>query len=174
MEERFAQVEARLAATIGEIQRLSSSEATLVTEVTRLRAVRASQAPPQSASLPGSAAYYGIDTRTLGKPDIFHGEDVKWADWRVIMKAYCSVVSARMGILMSTQETADQTMLQATLSDSVDQTASAQLYFVLLMLSRGQPLTEVVNAGESEGLAAWKRLCDIYEPHARSRVAGCF
>ena len=25
----------------------------------------------------------GIDTRTLGKPDTFRGEEAKWADWRV-------------------------------------------------------------------------------------------
>ena len=173
MEDRFAALEQRLSSTIGEIQRLSTSEQSLIAEVTRLSHARPPPPPePSFVPVPGSAASYGIDTRTLGKPDIFHGEDVKWADWRVIVKAYYSAVSTRMGVLMTAQEGAAQAMLQATLSDSVDQSASAQLYLVLLMLCRGQPLTEVVNAGESEGLAAWKRLCDIYEPHARSRVAG--
>ena len=60
---------------------------------------------------------YGIDTRTFGKPDTFHGEEVKWADWRVILKAYCGVVSLRMVVLMTTQETTEAPMLQATLTD---------------------------------------------------------
>ncbi len=38
-------------------------------------------------------AMAGIDARTLGKPDTFHGEEAKWADRRVIVKA-CAVWSA--------------------------------------------------------------------------------
>ena len=103
---------------------------------------------------------------------MYHGEEQKWPDWKTILKAYCGVVSVRMSVLMTAQETTSTAMIEATLTDSVDQGQSAQLYFILLMLCRGQPLTEVVNAGEMEGLPAWKSLCDIYEPHARSRVAG--
>ena len=166
----MVQLEQQLGQAFGELQRLSQSERNLIGEVQRLN----TQPPPPPPRMgpPGSLSQYGIDTRTLGKPDTFHGEEQKWADWRVILKAYCGVVSLRMVVLMTTQETTGTPMLQATLTDAADQAASAQLYFILLMLCRGQPLTEVVNAGEMEGVPAWKRLCDIYEPHARSRVAG--
>ena len=36
--------------------------------------------------------------------------------------------------------------------------SSTRLYFILLMLCRGAPLDQVVNAGPSEGLEAWRQL----------------
>eukprot|EP00971_Amphidinium_carterae_P313387 6228017-Amphidinium_carterae.1 len=31
-----------------------------------------------------------VDTRALGKPEIFEGAETKWHDFRVVFKAYCS------------------------------------------------------------------------------------
>ena len=148
------QLEQQLGQGFGELQRLSQSERNLISEVQRLNTSAQPPPPPPRMGPPGSLSQYGIDTRTLGKPDTFHGEEQKWADWRVILKAYCGVVSLRMVVLMTKQETMGTPMLQATLTDVADQAASAQLYFILLMLCRGQPLTEVVNAGEMEGVPA--------------------
>eukprot|EP00971_Amphidinium_carterae_P163417 3240329-Amphidinium_carterae.1 len=38
-------------------------------------------------SAPGVGA---VDTRCLGKPEIFDGVEAKWHDFRVIFKAYCA------------------------------------------------------------------------------------
>ena len=40
------------------------------------------------------------------------------------------------------------------------------------MLCRGQPLTLVVNAGEQEGLLAWRSINEHFEPNVRTRQAG--
>ncbi len=38
----------------------------------------------------------GIDTRVLGKPDYFDGQDAKWRDWCVVFKSYASLVNPRL------------------------------------------------------------------------------
>eukprot|EP00971_Amphidinium_carterae_P330780 6463992-Amphidinium_carterae.2 len=56
--------------------------------------------------------------------------------------------------------------------DATDASVSRQLYYVLLLLTRQQPMTLIINAGEQEGLLAWRRLLEHYEPHQRTRFAG--
>ena len=40
------------------------------------------------------------------------------------------------------------------------------------MLCREEPLDIVNNAGQHEGLTAWKKLCNRYEPAVRTQLAG--
>jgi hypothetical protein len=52
------------------------------------------QAPPP---IPPPAAAVGqarmIDTRMIGRPDVFEGADAKWPDWSVVVRAYWSLMS---------------------------------------------------------------------------------
>eukprot|EP00971_Amphidinium_carterae_P264899 5254717-Amphidinium_carterae.1 len=52
--------------------------------------------------------------------------------------------------------------------DQRDTSCSIQLYYILLLLCRQQPLTFIINAGEQEGLKAWQRLVEQYEPEQRT------
>eukprot|EP00971_Amphidinium_carterae_P246495 4895869-Amphidinium_carterae.1 len=56
--------------------------------------------------------------------------------------------------------------------DPRDVSCSTQLYYILFVLCRQQPLSLVINAGEQEGLTAWQRLVEQYEPQQRTRFAG--
>eukprot|EP00971_Amphidinium_carterae_P228593 4534035-Amphidinium_carterae.1 len=49
--------------------------------------------------------------------------------------------------------------------------ASTTLYYILVMICRGSPLTRVINAGQEEGLAAWRALCRFHEPTSATRQA---
>ena len=49
---------------------------------------------------------------------------------------------------------------------------SAKLYYALIMTCRGQALNRVTNAGDSEGLEAWRQLVKHHEPNTKTRVAG--
>eukprot|EP00971_Amphidinium_carterae_P294282 5843191-Amphidinium_carterae.1 len=52
-----------------------------------------------------SAAGVGtVDTRSLGKPEVFEGVEAKWHDFRFIFKAYCSCLNQRLGTLMTNVE----------------------------------------------------------------------
>eukprot|EP00971_Amphidinium_carterae_P042509 835611-Amphidinium_carterae.1 len=56
--------------------------------------------------------------------------------------------------------------------DQRDTSCSVQLYNILLLLCTQQPLTLIISAGEQEGLTAWQRLVEQYEPQQRTRLAG--
>eukprot|EP00971_Amphidinium_carterae_P148292 2939326-Amphidinium_carterae.1 len=56
--------------------------------------------------------------------------------------------------------------------DQRDASCCIQLYYILLLLCRQQPLTFIINVGEQEGLTAWQRLVEQYEPQQRTRFAG--
>ena len=45
-----------------------------------------------------------VDTRIIGKPGNFSGEDADWKDWSTVMKAYSGACHARLGELMKTAE----------------------------------------------------------------------
>ena len=47
---------------------------------------------------------------------------------------------------------------------------SSQLYCVLLR--RQEPLTDMENSGEGEGVVAWRRRADVYELAVKLKVAG--
>ena len=49
----------------------------------------------------------------------------------------------------------------ATIIDDEDWAASAQLYWMMLMICKGAALNIVFLAGESEGLEAWRQLMSI-------------
>ena len=55
---------------------------------------------------------------------------------------------------------------------SLDVEASVALYYMLVLLTRNEPLNIVVNSGAGEGLLAWRRLVQGYDSAAATRLAG--
>ena len=53
-----------------------------------------------------------------------------------------------------------------------DRAASAQLYWMMLMICKGAAFNTVFLAGASEVLGAWRQLTEKYEPKMRTRFAG--
>eukprot|EP00971_Amphidinium_carterae_P254711 5056207-Amphidinium_carterae.1 len=79
MESREADGIAREQALQGQMQNLTAQLAT-------------SQQAGGAASVGGTLATAAgtVDTRALGKPEVFEGAEAKWHDFRVVFKAYCS------------------------------------------------------------------------------------
>ena len=73
--------------------------------------------------------------------------------------------------MLAAEATVDQP-LNSTITDTETQAASSQLYFMLVLVTRGEPLNIVVNSGSGEGLVAWKRLVKRYEGASATRLAG--
>ena len=85
MEDRIGQLEEALRTMATSLQQAEGREQQLTVEVQRLGQV--AQAPPPPAT-PAAAQRTGVDTRTLGKPDTYHGEEAKWQDWKTVLMAY--------------------------------------------------------------------------------------
>ena len=60
----------------------------------------------------------------------------------------------------------------ATILEEDDRAASAQLYWMMLMICKRAALNIVFLAGDSKGLEAWRQLTEKYEPKMRTRFAG--
>ena len=114
----------------------------------------------------------GIDTRNLGRLDYFDGTDARWRYWSIVFRSYSLLVNPVLGQLMAQAERLDHPALQSTLSTDEHKEATGELYHLLLHLTKGSALDRVVNAGQSEGLEAWRSLAQRFDPRIRSRAAG--
>ena len=124
------------------------------------------------ASSGGGPHGFGIDTRMLGRPDTFGGSESKWGDWSTAMKAYAALSNASLVTTMPLSEVEAKEKRNSNLRDQLDVEASVALYYMLVLLTRNEPLNIVVNSGAGEGLLAWRRLVQRYDCAAATRLAG--
>eukprot|EP00971_Amphidinium_carterae_P027851 548921-Amphidinium_carterae.1 len=91
--EQVQELVARIQAMETREQTILTREQTLHGEVQTLTAQLTTAQQAGSATLAGGTQAPGVgavDTRSLGKPDVFDGTEAKWHDFRVIFKAYCA------------------------------------------------------------------------------------
>ena len=91
----MAEVEQLWNQIIAQQQQLDQLTAAFTASVTR----QAAQIPAQ-AGQPSDELCSIIDTRVLGKPESFEGVEAKWLDWSVAVRAYMSLVNARLGVFI--------------------------------------------------------------------------
>ena len=131
-------------------------------------ATAAAGASPLLVSVSSSSMMGCIDTRLLGKPDKFDGQDSCWRDWKFITKAYTQVALPKIcALLVKAEETSDDVRNVVLLAP--EQAPSVQLYYMLALLTKNQALDKVQAAGEGEGLGGWRGLQEQWEPKSRSR-----
>ena len=113
-----------------------------------------------------------VDTRLLGKPSDFSGAQDAWRDWSTVFKGYAGAATPRLQMLSGECRGGNRADPNATILDDDDRAASAQLYWMMLMICKGAALNTVFLAGESEGLEAWRQLTEKFESKMRTRLAG--
>eukprot|EP00971_Amphidinium_carterae_P330781 6463992-Amphidinium_carterae.3 len=86
--ERLAAVEQQVQALAGLLDQSRGREDALQAEVRRLQQNEQTRTVGGGSHGPGT-----VDTRSLGKPDTFTGEERKFHDWKTLVKAYCSCLS---------------------------------------------------------------------------------
>ena len=136
------------------------------------KGVRAGKGGVKGGASGGGHHGFGIDTRMLGRPDTFDGSESKWDDWSTVMKAYAALCNASLVSAMPASEVEAQEKRNSDLRDQLDVEASVALYYMLVLLTRNEPLNIVVNSGAGEGLLAWRRLVQRYDSAAATRLAG--
>ena len=87
-------------------------------------------------------------------------------------KEYAGAAIPRLQNLMGSAAKATEPTPNATMREEDDRAASAQLYWMMLMICNGAALNIVFLAGDSEGLEAWRQLTEKFEPKMRTRFAG--
>ena len=106
----------------------------------------------------------------MNKPDVFHGEDNKWRDWEIVFRSYATFANPDLEGLLRQAESLKAPIVLSTPSEK-DRRAGRELYHILTSMVRLQALDKFVNAGEFNGLEAWRLLTDRYDPKIKSRTA---
>ena len=150
------------------VQRLLSLETALTSE---REARQALQTQFAGAPLQPAPSLSLVDTRQLGKPDKFDGRDENWKEWKFVTKSYLCAVNQHSRPLLDRAESPEGFVYNAGL-DPGEAAISSQIYYVLVLLTKGRALDKVQAAGEGEGLHAWRLLHLQFEPHVKSRFVG--
>ena len=94
----------QMAETVRQLQaRQQQLEADLVQARADAAAARGAAAPGDAgapAPRAPAAASVGVDTRLLGKPSDFSGEQLAWRDWSAVFKGYAGAAVPRLTSLM--------------------------------------------------------------------------
>ena len=112
-----------------------------------------------------------IDTRVLGRPDMYYGEREKWKDWSFVFRVYMMAVDPEYANTFERIERSDVAMYNASLSPRTKK-LSMQLYYVIAMLSRAKAQDKINVVPEGEGCVAWQRFLADYDPKVKTRRVG--
>ena len=124
--------------------------------------------PNQSAS---SSFTPIVDTRTLGKPEVFKSDPAEYSDWSFVLKSYLACISPDYIDLLDRIAGSRVSMPNRLLGET-DRKLSTQLYYILVMLVKGRALDVVQNTGPGEGAEAMRRLEEMFHPRVASRFVG--
>eukprot|EP00971_Amphidinium_carterae_P119114 2359761-Amphidinium_carterae.1 len=153
-----------------QMQQLLARQATLEGQLAHAQA-QAQQAQAQTVVAGAHPSHNtGVDLRLLGKPSDFNGDADKWKEWCTIFRGYAAAALPRIEAHMEHVIGQDTPATNATLDPDVS-SMSKQLYWMLLMLLKGNAHTMLLNAGNGEGLVAWQVLHQHFEPRLKTRFA---
>ena len=121
--ERLNAAEAALGAAAATAQ---TQQAQLQQQQTQIEALlqqqQAGGGKGKGGGAPGAQRRLGLDTRMLGKPDIYDGDAQKWPDWITVIRAYTAIAIEGAGGLMEQCEADPESeILRATLLDEGQQ-----------------------------------------------------
>ena len=100
----------------------------------------------------------GVDTRVLGRPELFHGDDKSLYEWSQVFRAYAGLVQAGIRELMLKAEDNSQEVENVSL-DVPSESCSLTLHYLLVMICRKEAGVIVHNAGDSEGASGIAESC---------------
>ena len=127
-----------------------------------------------STTAAGASSTSIVDTRQIGRPNKFKGTDLaEWRSWSFVFTCYCAAVDARLAELMrASLSEAEASNVQNSTLGSEDQARSVQLYYMLVLLMEDRCLCKIEHVMNGEGLRAWRKLSDDFEPDTGGRHAG--
>ena len=150
-------------------QRVAGAET--AAEGARARQEDAERMLQQTMAAAAATATPLVDTRAFGKVSTFSGARAEWSDWKFTFQAYMSGANPAAAECMRWSEQ----QKQAITDEEVDRQSPAakqlskQLYLALSLQVRNEALSKVRNVEMNNGLEAWRRLVEEYEPSSRGR-----
>ena len=113
-----------------------------------------------------------VDTRLLGRPTTFAGEDESsWIAWAFVFKAYCGAVDDNLQNAVETAEVEPNEIAMTALGP-VHSRMSRQLYHMLAMLLTGRAQRIMMRVEVGNGYEVWRRLKLEFDPTVPGRTWG--
>ena len=133
---------------------------------------RLAQQVQSMSSTPRQCVRAGVvDTRVIGKPGLFDGDPMKYADWSFKLRSYLGAVDQRYQEELTKTEASSTPRLNANLG-SEESALNTQMYHILVMTTAGAALDKCRNAGVNEGFEAWRQFVMEWEPKLWTRYVG--
>jgi len=110
-----------------------------------------------------------IDTKALGRPETFAGEEGQWDEWAFQMRSYLSCLHEDAISLIREAETETTSIRQANLRGDGERRLSVAIFHVLTMSLKGPPLVSLRQTEFGNGFEAWRVLRERYESSSRGR-----
>ncbi len=101
-----------------------------------------------------------LDTRLIGKPNEFNGDDAKWSDFQYVMMSYCGLLYAQLPEWMDASRNSPVPVLHS--ADANERHHGTVLYHLLVMLCKGKALSTIKLCPVNNGYEAWRLLCVKY------------
>ena len=168
MKQALGQQDLQIQALMSELTKSNAAQQQLISAVQVMQSA-ASSAPAHTLAPPQI-----VDTRLLTKPTPYNGEvegKEKWTTWSFKFKAYCAAMAPRMGELMEHAETQTTEILNSSMK-AEDIPHSSTLFYVLSLLTEGEPFDIVRNTRVHHGLEAWRCVVQRWEPRVPARFRG--
>ena len=108
------------------------------------RIAQLDQALQQGGRLATSVSQ-AVDTRVLGRPDTWDGNEKAWPNWSFMTKAYAGAIDQELSTDMTGAEIRTGALGNEGRTPR-KKSRSVQLYFVLIMLCTGRALDRIANA----------------------------
>ena len=114
-----------------------------------------------------------VDTRILGRPERFDGEDANWYDFKFEFENYMGAVNNTVVEMMEVAAK-QQDAIPMDVMTSEQKAVSQQLFYVMAMLVRGTARRVVRKIKLKNGMEAWRQLVRRYEVEDEGRFTGMF
>ena len=113
-----------------------------------------------------------VELKGFGRPPSFNGRDDQWPDWSFVMRAYLATVGDELSTLLERVEGTTTPVTVAELERNVPGITSQlrQSYYQLAMTCTGPALGVIKAVEKNNGLEAWRRLHQRYEPDGGARL----
>ena len=121
---------------------------------------------------PGFAVGGGglIDTRAIGKLRMFNGKEEDWPPWAFVARGYLNLLDPGFNAMITAAEQAPRySDLHLADMGQNGQEKAVVLFNLLTQSVEGRALSVLMNVENGNGFAAWKALCEAYEPDIGGR-----
>jgi hypothetical protein len=113
-----------------------------------------------------------VDRRVVQKPPRFDGAEARWLEWSFVFQNFMCIYSPEIAAWITMAGNIGDTEIPFSDMGGRQQEGAVLLYGLLAQLLGGRALRQLMVVPDRNGLEAWRRLRNHYEPRIGARYVG--